>query len=397
MRAIDLCAGAGGLSLGLQRAGWDVLGVEHDADACATHLQVGPCERADIRTWSPPHDALLVAGGVPCQSFSQAGQRKGLGDPRGQLYLHLLRIAREANARAVLLENVRGLVYRGLDEIRTEFERQDWLTSWALLDAADYGTPQHRRRLFLLGLRERLPFAWPAPTHGPGGLLGLKPWVTVRDALGLAMDAPAPTVTTGEQRACDNRGARGGHARPHKATEIIAAHLRSALDDCAPTVSAGGTGGGGGPEPFVNAKQRGRLMAALETDGRRRPGKGWQGMRVLDPDAPAYSVGSTCAELVEAGLLDRPATAVQAGAGGRSSPAGHHARQFPAASGPPSRLAVRLTVAQLAALQGFPPNFTFGGALTSQHRQVGNAVPPQLAEAVGRAVCRALVIKAWQP
>lgn len=377
--AIDICAGAGGLSLGLLRAGWDVLGVEHDPDAVATHrVNVGPCDEADIRAWSPGGGADLVAGGVPCQSFSQAGQRKGTADPRGQLYLQLLRIAREAGARAVLLENVRGLIYRGLDEIRTEFERQGWLTSWALLDAADYGVPQHRRRLFLLGLRERLPFAWPAPTHGPGGLLGLLPWVTVRQALGLAYDEPSPTVTATEHESGQSDHLRCREYR-HASERIADALRRSAIDEPAPCVSAGGTGGGGGPEPFVNAKQRARLTAALATNGRRRPGKGWQGMRVLDSDAPAYSVGSTCAELVDAGLADRPAPTVDTTNG--LAPAGVHER---------NKQAVRLAVAQLAALQAFPSDFVFTGTLTSQHKQVGNAVPPLLAEAIGGAVHRAL-------
>jgi DNA (cytosine-5)-methyltransferase 1 len=71
--ALDVCAGAGGLSLGLHRAGFDVLGVEVDADACETHrANVGPCEEASIVDWHPPRSFALVAGGVPCQGFSVA-------------------------------------------------------------------------------------------------------------------------------------------------------------------------------------------------------------------------------------------------------------------------------------------------------------------------------------
>ena len=107
MRALDLCAGAGGLSLGLLRAGFDVLGIELDADAIDTHRRhVGPCEAADLRTYHPDEQRDLTAGGVPCQPFSAAGLGLGLDDPR-YLVPDFLRIAREAGSRAVMLENVR--------------------------------------------------------------------------------------------------------------------------------------------------------------------------------------------------------------------------------------------------------------------------------------------------
>ena len=94
MRAIDVCAGAGGLSLGLQLAGFDVLGVERDGPAVEVHRRhVGPCELADVETWHPSEPADLVAGGPPCQPYSDAGKRLGLYDPRGSLFRHLVRIA----------------------------------------------------------------------------------------------------------------------------------------------------------------------------------------------------------------------------------------------------------------------------------------------------------------
>ena len=111
MKALDCCAGAGGLSLGLQRAGFDVLGVELDANAACTHVEnVGPCDIASLWDYSPRGMYELVAGGIPCQSHSTAGKREGTNDPRGQLYVPFLRIAREAQARAVLIENVRGML-----------------------------------------------------------------------------------------------------------------------------------------------------------------------------------------------------------------------------------------------------------------------------------------------
>jgi site-specific DNA-cytosine methylase len=192
-RAIDLCCGAGGLSLGLVRAGFDVLGVEQDPDAVATHLaHVGPCEQADVTAWHPAGPVDLVAAGPPCQSFSDAGKRAGFDDPRGMLFAHALRVAVEARADAVLLENVRGFKRLALPVVTRALEHAgfvDWRAT--MLSARDYSVPQHRQRCFVVGFRDpraAAAFAWPAPSHGaPGNLLGLPPWVTVREALGLGL------------------------------------------------------------------------------------------------------------------------------------------------------------------------------------------------------------------
>lgn len=364
MRYVEVCAGAGGMGLGLHRAGWTGTGMELDADAVATHnANVGPCILADITTASAPHAADLVAGGVPCQSFSLAGKGEGLDDPRGQLFASLLRIGVEAGARCILLENVRGLVSCGaLPVILAAFRAAGYEPVHALLCAADYGVPQNRVRLFIAGFRradDLAAFRWPAPSHGaPGNLYGLPRWRTVRDALCLGygefahgllphanagspqgmrvldVDAPAPTV--------------GGHTA-------------DLLDQPAHTVSAGGTAAGGA-EPFANAGYRKRLAAAMST--------------ALDRPSPTI----TASEYKSApNFGSRGALTGARRAGDRLLPA----------------LGVtRMTVAQLAALQSFPAGFAFTGTLTAQHRQVGNAVPPLLAEAIGRSIATALYARA---
>ena len=193
MKAIDLCAGAGGLSVGLQRAGFRVWGVEHNPHAVLSYrANVGPCEERDARTFTPDFAADLVAGGVPCQPFSTGGKRAGLSSEDGTLYRDLLRVAVQARARAVLLENVRGLLtwrndkgQTAIEVVKEEFREYGFqVVCSALLDAADFGVPQHRQRVFLVGFREALDasrFSWPRATHGPG----LLPYVTVREALKL--------------------------------------------------------------------------------------------------------------------------------------------------------------------------------------------------------------------
>lgn len=429
MKCLDLCCGAGGLSLGLQQAGFDVLGVELVEDAVETHRRhVGPCDHASLWDYSPREEYDLVAGGVPCQSFSVAGKRASTCDPRGQLYVPFLRIAQEANARAVLIENVRGMLSSSSDThglAVLEIEAAVVAAGFAhvtrcVLDAADYGAPQRRQRLFIVGFRDeadRERFSWPFAPHSEtgGGLFGWKKWATVREALKLGdgqfsvgrteeaeargqfsgvrfidVDKPAPTVMAKNN------------------PEMIKA-ATSVLDRPSATVSAGGTETGGA-EPFANAKYRKKLRAAM-----------------LDEPAPTVT-GSTYEQVPDGkrasrrkwgelraglGALDKPAPCVSAteqksalnhrSKGGKANPrrcgdvlnpvlSELHGDASPNGSSAKTNKhgAARVTVDQLRALQAFPEGFTFTGNLTEQHRQVGNAVPPPLGRALGESIINAL-------
>jgi DNA (cytosine-5)-methyltransferase 1 len=364
--ALDCCAGAGGLSLGLHRAGFDVLGVEWDADACETHRRnVGPCELASLWDYSPTERYELVAGGIPCQSHSMAGKRGGTCDPRGQLYVPFLRIAREAGARAVLIENVRGMLTSpsathgtALLEIVDAVRAAGFAhTTASVLNAADYGVPQKRHRLFIVGFVDAADlarFAWPVATHAETpDLFGLRRWVSVRDALGLP---------PGQLRMVRDSGA-GAEREPRS------------VDEPSFTIRAGASGRAPGgvrlldqPAPCVTATE----YKSANTFGSEGAKTG--------PRRCGDQLNPLLTELARAGVLDRPSTTVDAT--NRLSAAGHHTTNKAGA--------VRLTVAQLAVLQSFPPDFEFVGTKKAQHRQVGNAVPPPLAEAVGRAVFAAL-------
>jgi len=356
-RYVEVCAGAGGWGLGLHRAGWRGTGIEWDADAAETHRRhVGPCITADITTEPSPHPADFVCGGVPCQSFSTAGARGGLDDPRGQLFRALLRHATEAGARCVALENVRGLISCGaLLVILAAFRAHGFEPVHALLNACDYGVPQNRVRLFIVGFRDAADlarFRWPQPTHGaPGNLWCLPAWRTVRDALGLSgeretgllphanpaspmgmrrvdADAPAPTI----------RGSTG--------QDIIG----SVLDRPSLTV---GIGHG---SPFGKNETRTKFYQALSR-------------------------------------LDRPAPTMKHNSGregvGPKRASGLLSVDIAESVGDPSR-AGRFTVRDCARLQSFPDDVEFCGPPGSQFRQVGNAVAPLMGEAIARSVWAAL-------
>jgi DNA (cytosine-5)-methyltransferase 1 len=337
VKVIDVCAGAGGFSLGLQRAGWEVHGVELDPDAVATHRRyVGPCDIADITTWHPLCRADLVVGGVPCQSFSVAGNRGGIEDPRGQLFTHLVRIALEAHARAVVLENVRGLLSTpGAFEAISGAMRAAGFShvEHRVMCAADYGTPQMRFRVFVVGLRPGVSWAWPAPTH-------VGRHVTVRQALGLGA-GPYRTGRIDGATGWSGQRLIDVDAPSTTTTTTTAPDLLALIDAPAKTIM----GSGMDQTPSARPSQR-----------------------------PMYALGQAVAA---AGLADRPATTICGDF--RMMPAGKHSHTRRSGG------AVRLTVDQCAILQGFPSGWAWSGNRKAQHRQVGNAVPPQLGEAIGRA------------
>ncbi|GHV17866.1 cytosine-specific methyltransferase [Clostridia bacterium] len=171
MYSVEICAGAGGQALGLERAGFrHVALVEIDANACNTLRANRPgwnVVQGDIKEFSgKPYDGIdLLAGGVPCPPFSVAGKQLGNEDER-DLFPEALRLVRECNPKAVMLENVRGLFdpkfadYR--NTIKAELEELGYVCEWELVHTHHYGVPQLRPRTLLIALKEEYApyFAW---------------------------------------------------------------------------------------------------------------------------------------------------------------------------------------------------------------------------------------------
>jgi len=312
--AIDLFSGAGGLSLGLQEAGFESLfAIEIDADAAATYRACFPrteVHQGDIRNMDFAHwrGVDLVAGGPPCQPFSIGGLRRGWDDHR-DLLPEFVRAVMEARPKAFLLENVPGLVSFGayLADVLAPLSDLYRIAGPRLVNTADFGVPQSRRRLIVIGTRDGAPFKMPDGdcAHMPSGM-----------------------VLTGEPL---------GQANPSKISFAKRPDLR--------------------PNPY-----HGQLFNG--------------GGRPID--------------------LARPAPTILASAGGNKTHfldlehrvPGYHAHL--AAGGDPFRGelpgARRLTVLESTALQSFPSRVVFSGPRSSQYRQVGNAVAPRLAQAIGVAL-----------
>ncbi len=169
---IDLFAGAGGMSLGFEQAGFDIAAcVEIDPIHCATHefnfpqtkticASVADLSGAEIRRRAGlgARKIDVVFGGPPCQGFSMMGKR-ALDDPRNSLVYHFVRLVKELDATCFVFENVKGLTVgahrKFLDEVVEEFAACGYavLTPWRVLNAAEFGVPQDRRRLFLVGAK----------------------------------------------------------------------------------------------------------------------------------------------------------------------------------------------------------------------------------------------------
>ncbi|MEU3185859.1 DNA (cytosine-5-)-methyltransferase [Streptomyces sp. NPDC006923] len=312
LTSIELCAGAGGQALGLERAGFRHTAlVELDTDAVHTlrtnrpNWNVVPADVRDLTEGglrSTDKTVGLLAAGVPCPPFSLAGKQLGAVDER-DLFPTLLNLSARLQPTAVMVENVKGILqgkfasYRG--EVLGRLAAQGYRTSWRLLRACDYGVPQLRPRAVLIAMRPDAfaAFRWPEPTSCP---------------------ETAPGVGSVLYESMASKGWELARQWADEAMRI------------APTLCGGSRRHGGADLGPSRAR---RAWAQLGING-----------------------SSVADEL-----------------------------PLPGAS-----LPVRLTIGQMALLQGFPSDWRFSGRKTSAYRQVGNAFPPPVAEAVGRSLAHAL-------
>lgn len=218
LTCVEICAGAGGQALGLAMAGFvHVALVEYEEDYCKVLKQNRPewnviC--ADVHDFDgrPYHGVDLLAGGVPCPPFSVAGKQLGQEDER-DLFPEAIRLIKEIQPRAVMLENVRGFLDPGFDEYRdhifTSIQKLGYVTHIKLLNASDYGVPQLRPRVVIIGIRKDQigAFAYPdeqpdsAPTVGDtlrdlmaqNGWEGAKQWASNANRI-------APTLVGGSKK-----------------------------------------------------------------------------------------------------------------------------------------------------------------------------------------------------
>jgi DNA (cytosine-5)-methyltransferase 1 len=356
LTALDLFAGAGGLGLGLQDAGFAVVGAnEFDPVFASSYALNHPKTKVivgDILSAEVMNQILaigegvdLIAGGPPCQGFSTVGSKRE-ADPRNRLFYAFLEVVAALRPRAVLFENVSGFkrmygsrAYHALIQGLTSHGYQ---THHSILNAANFGVPQLRDRTFVIGFRDHgVRFSFPRATHAAsGGLLGERPFLTLRDAL-----SDLPIVKSGE--AAD-------------------AYLSEPRNEYQETMRADAPR----LEEQVGPTHGPRLLRAISLVP--------DGGSVLDlPEnlRPRSYFANTYARL----WWDRPSTTITRNLGTPSSSRCIHP------------LANRgLTTREGARLQSFPDRYVFTGSRGQKNLQIGNAVPPLLARALGEEIAISL-------
>jgi DNA (cytosine-5)-methyltransferase 1 len=200
MKLVSLFSGCGGLDLGFKKEGYDLIWAnDFDKDICATYsLNLGKHMHCADITKIPENEIPecdIVIGGPPCQSFSLVG-RRNIEDARGNLVWEFYRVVKRKKPKVFLMENVPGIRSallpdgkRVLETLISDFEKLGYIVQVYTLNAADYGVPQRRRRVFVVGSLEGNIIRPPEQTHSHDGSIG-KRWVSSGEALS---DLPTPT------------------------------------------------------------------------------------------------------------------------------------------------------------------------------------------------------------
>lgn len=380
----DLFSGAGGLSAGFRAAGFQpVFALDKDEDSCSTYeknFKITP-ENASIADFSPEELAIkldgvdVILGGPSCQTFSTQGRRFTWADPddeRTGLWRHMFAVVDRVRPRAFLLENVPGLSHKGLayeedgearGVIADHFRKLGYKLRASILLAADYGVPQLRRRLFVVGVLDGFDFEFPDPTHLGGWRRdslgkweeerqrrGLLRHLTLTDAIG-----DLPPLLAGNSNANEYlRGAQSGYEKLMRVGykgPLIGHEARALGDSHAALIKHVPVGGTWRdiPPHLLPDRFKGGMR---RTDSTNLFGR-------LDPDRPSYTI-TTQFNNVTAGCFTHP---------------------FEDRA---------LSVREGARLQSFPDSFAFAGTVSSTCRQIGNAVPPLLAQHLACAIAESL-------
>lgn len=367
---IDLFCGAGGLSEGLRQAGFvPKLGIDFDRNAAETYrhnhpnvpvleTDVAQIRSAEILKLVGNGRIDLIAGGPSCQGFSTHGKRMQ-DDPRNFLFFHFVRLVDELRPRMFLMENVRGMLTYDKGAFRRQIEAAfreiGYRTNFAQVLAADYGVPQLRNRILFIGTCEDdLPLTFPLATHGDP-TRGLKPYVTVEDAIGDLPLIGTDYVKAARPYLTPPRGTYQVYSRSGAPTQVSLHVGRPLSQQALQLADHIGQGEGLRAVPVNCLPERFRRMRTISNGELRRDCTTLY--HRLDPSRPSYTVTCNYKNI---------------------------------ASGPFLHPWENRSIShrEAARFMSFPDRYEFKGSAIP--RQIGNAVPPLLARAIGEHLIKIL-------
>ncbi|MBQ9743639.1 MAG: DNA cytosine methyltransferase [Clostridia bacterium] len=349
---IDLFSGVGGLSYGFSRfSQFNIIAAnEIEKDISIAYKMNHPkVEMLNCDINSLTEEVLskvlngrsvdIVIGGPPCQSYSTLGKRQM--DDRANLFMQYKRVLKILQPKAFVFENVVGILSmdkgRLFAQVQKEFEELGYKLKHKVLDAVQFGVPQHRERVILVGFKEKNGFNYPEPTHGEG----LKPYVTLKDAIG-----DLPILESGEHKNYYLKGIS------NEFLDFVRKNSSNFVEEhSAPK----------------NGDHLIKIMKALK-DG--------QSKNDLPEDIrPKSGYGNTYAKL----WWNQPSTTITRNFACPSSSRCIHPRDSRA-----------MSIREGARLQSFPDNYKFYGSDSIKRLEIGNAVPPLLSTVIAKQMLEAL-------
>lgn len=358
---VSLFSGGGGLDLGFKNRGFDIIwAIDNDKDAVSSYQEnLGKhIIQEDITRVSEEDipEADVVIGGPPCQSFSLVGKRR-MDDDRGKLVWQYMRIINKIKPKMFVFENVIGLksakTSEGtlvINDLITAFNELGYKVKWEVLNAADYGVPQRRKRIFLVGTREGVNFEFPIPTHNEQGNNGKEKWVSVEEAL---EDLPSPNETGETEYDTKALNDYQRKMRKNNSSNYITDHITPTLSDLDKLIISYIPVGGNYMNVPDSVPSK-RIKKFKETGGRTTCyGR-------LRPEMPSYTINTH---------FNRPNVGCNI----------HYKEK---------RL---ITIREALRLQSFPDDYRIKSSTKrGKHTVVGNAVPPILSEAIAIKVLESL-------
>ena len=395
MKVISLFSGAGGMDLGFKNAGFEIIwandffkeAVETYKQNIGDHIVLGDITK--ISSDDIPNDADVIIGGFPCQGFSIANIKRSMKDERNFLYKEMLRIIRDKRPKIFVAENVKGLLSmeKGgvIKMIVKDFENLGYKVDYKILNAAEYGIPQMRERVVIIGNRINKTNTFPTITHYIDAKKeNLKPAPTTKDTIGFLSNIRLSNnpikLSNGDIihnhiasiNVADKFWGRLYDVNQHE----ICDYLKFWRDKSGWTTSKI-------DKHFGYSYTAGHWFRKDNNSGSiPKPEDWWELKKILKFDDKYDKIVTTLVEKeikFEQSLRitnwDRPSDTITA-----TSPEIHINKMR------------RLSVRECALLQTFPLNFVFTGSINRMYTQVGNAVPVRLAELIAYEIKKQLTI-----